>query len=94
MKPLTEKRLQPYSVSMISEFEELSQKIDQLAEMTQNLRRENARLRKDNAALGIENAGYAQKMNEAQRRVEALLENIPALVEAGLAQAQSEEKES
>ena len=72
--------MQPYSVSMISEFEELSQKIDQLAEMTQNLRRENA--------------GYAQRMNEAQRRIEALLENIPALVEAGLAKAQSEEKES
>jgi regulator of replication initiation timing len=79
---------------MISEFEELSQKINQLAQMTHDLRRENARLRKENTALGLENAGYVQRMGEAQRRVEALLENIPALVEAGLAQAQSEEKET
>ena len=62
--------------------------------MAHDLRRENARLRKENTALGLENAGYAQRMGEAQRRVEALLENIPALVEAGLAQAQSEEKET
>ena len=63
---------------MISEFHELSDKIDQLAEMTQALRRENAQLRQANAALATENAANALRLGEARRRVEALLEKIPA----------------
>ncbi|MEM8517422.1 DUF904 domain-containing protein [Janthinobacterium sp. CAN_S7] len=80
----------PYSGGMISEFNELSDKIGLLAEMTHALRRENAQLRKDNAALAAENAQYVQRMREAQERVEALLEKIPELVQAGLEQAASE----
>lgn len=72
---------------MISEFNELSDKIGLLAEMTHALRRENAQLRKDNIALAAENAQYVQRMREAQERVEALLEKIPELVQAGLEQA-------
>jgi regulator of replication initiation timing len=75
---------------MISEFQELSDKIDQLAEMVQALRRENAQLRADNAQLRGDNehlrqgnAGlvaqaidYHGRMNEATARVEALLQKI------------------
>ena len=64
---------------MISEFQELSDKIDQLAEMTVALRRENAQLRQANAALVVENMGYQRRLSEASGRVEALLEQIPAL---------------
>ena len=87
---LTPAQAPPYSGGMISEFNELSDKIGLLAEMTHALRRENAQLRKDNAALAAENALYVQRMREAQERVEALLENIPQLVQAGLEQAASE----
>ena len=64
---------------MISEFQELSDKIDHLAEMTQALRRENAQLRQANAALVVENIGYQKRLSEAHSRVSALLEQIPAL---------------
>ncbi|MCU6496837.1 hypothetical protein LPN04_03405 [Rugamonas sp. A1-17] len=68
-----------YSGGMIPDFQELSDKIDQLAEMTHALRRENAQLRQANAALVVENMGYQRKLSEAAGRVEALLEKIPAL---------------
>ena len=71
---------------MISEFQELSDKIDQLAEMVQTLRSENAKLRSDNAHLRQGNAGlvaqtidYHNRMTEATARVEALLQKIPPL---------------
>jgi cell division protein ZapB len=78
---------------MISEFQDLSVKIDLLAELTHALRRENAELRQANAALGAENAVYLQRISEAHLRVESLLEKIPELVQAGLAEA-VEEKEA
>jgi regulator of replication initiation timing len=46
---------------MISDFQDLSDKIDQLAEMTAALRRENAQLRQANAALVAENMGYQRR---------------------------------
>lgn len=63
---------------MISEFQDLSDKIDRLAELTASLRRENASLRQSNALLGAENEAYMARLAEAQRRVEALLLKIPA----------------
>lgn len=63
---------------MISEFKDLSDKIDRLAAMTMSLRRENAQLRQVNALLANENATYMQRLSEAQQRVEALLASIPA----------------
>jgi cell division protein ZapB len=63
---------------MISEFQDLSDKIDRLAELTASLRRENASLRQANAVLTAENAGFTGLLAEAQRRVAALLEKIPA----------------
>jgi cell division protein ZapB len=63
---------------MISEFQDLSDKIDRLAELTASLRRENATLRQSNALLSAENEAYMERLSEAQRRVEALLHKIPA----------------
>ena len=63
---------------MISEFQDLSDKIDRLAELTASLRRENATLRQSNALLSAENVAFMERLSEAQRRVEALLVRIPA----------------
>ena len=62
---------------MISEFNDLSDKIDRLAELTQSLRRENATLRQSNALLAAENEAFMARLSEAQHRVEALLATIP-----------------
>lgn len=68
-----------YSGGMISEFQELSDKIDQLAEMTGALRRENAQLRQANASLLAESQGYQRRLSEASHRIMALLDKVPAL---------------
>lgn len=79
--PVDGARRAPYSDGMIPDFQELSDKIDQLAELTHALRRENAQLRQANSALVVENMGYQRKLGEASARVAALLEQIPALEE-------------
>jgi FtsZ-binding cell division protein ZapB len=63
---------------MISEFQDLSDKIDRLAELTASLRRENAILRQSNALLSAENIAFMERLTQAQQRVEALLEKMPA----------------
>ena len=68
----------PYSDGMISEFDDLSDKIDRLAALTQSLRRENAQLRQSNAMLSAENVAFMDRLAEAQRRLEALLAKLPA----------------
>ena len=62
---------------MISEFHDLSDKIDQLAEMTQALRRENAALRQSNTTLAIENESYKRLLERAQARLLELLAKLP-----------------
>lgn len=62
---------------MISEFNDLSDKIDRLAELSLSLRRENATLRQSNALLAAENVAFMERLSEAQLRVEALLASIP-----------------
>ena len=66
-----------YSGEMISDFHQLSEKINQLAELAQALRRENADLRLNLTTLMTENADLAKRMQEAHQRVSALLEQIP-----------------
>jgi cell division protein ZapB len=66
---------------MISEFQDLSDKIDRLAELTQGLRSENYLLRQANALLSAENLDFKERTIEAQRRVEALLAQLPAPVD-------------
>lgn len=68
-----------YSAAMISEFQLLSQKVDQLAELAQALSLENAQLRLKATALSAENGDLHKRMQEASRRVAALLEKIPVL---------------
>jgi FtsZ-binding cell division protein ZapB len=63
---------------MISEFQDLSDKINRLAELTQSLRGENYLLRQANALLSAENVAFKERLFEAQRRVEALLAQLPA----------------
>lgn len=62
---------------MISEFQDLSDKIDRLAQLTQSLRAENYLLRQANTLLSAENLAFKERLIEAQRRVEALLEGLP-----------------
>jgi cell division protein ZapB len=78
---------------MISEFQELSDKIDQLAEMSLALRRENAQLRQANAALVADNMAGQRRLAEARARVSALLEKIPAIEEAAVAGTAAPEHE-
>ncbi len=66
-----------YSGGMVSEFHSLSEKIAQLAELAQSLRRENAELRLSAAAMATENADLSKRMQEASRRISALLEKMP-----------------
>ena len=63
---------------MISEFQDLSDKIDRLAELTATLRRENALLRQTNSLLSTENLAFMERLAQAQQRVEALLAALPA----------------
>ena len=61
---------------MISEFQELSDKIDRLAQATQALRSENYLLRQANALLSAENVDFKNRLLQAQQRVEALLAGL------------------
>ena len=62
---------------MISEFQDLSDKIDRLAQLTQSLRAENYLLRQANTLLSAENLAFKERLVEAQRRVEAVLDELP-----------------
>jgi regulator of replication initiation timing len=75
---------------MISEFQDLSDKIDQLAELTVALRRENAQLRQANASLQAENQAVQQRLAQAASRVAALLEHVPSLEQPAAEAAQAE----
>lgn len=61
---------------MISEFQDLSDKIDRLAQLAQSLRSENYLLRQANALLSAENVDFKNRLTEAQHRVEALLSQL------------------
>jgi FtsZ-binding cell division protein ZapB len=61
---------------MISEFQDLSDKIDRLAQLTQSLRSENYLLRQANALLSAENVDFKNRLIAAQHRVEALLAQL------------------
>jgi cell division protein ZapB len=63
---------------MISEFQDLSDKIDQLAAVVQSLRGENYLLRQANLLLSAENVSFKDRLTAAQQRVEALLDQLPA----------------
>jgi len=62
---------------MISEFQDLSDKIDRLAQLAQSLRAENYLLRQANVLLSTENLAFKERLIEAQGRVEALIASLP-----------------
>jgi len=62
---------------MISEFQDLSDKIDRLAQLTQSLRAENKLLQQATRLLSDENAAFRIQLAQAQQRVEALLATLP-----------------
>jgi cell division protein ZapB len=68
---------------MISEFQELSDKIDKLAQLTQSLRSENYLLRQANSLLSAENVDFKHRLLAAQQRVEALLAQLEPPPEPG-----------
>ena len=62
---------------MISEFQDLSDKIEQLAALVGSLRHENAQLRQTNVLLNEVNTALLERLVEAQRRIEAVIEKLP-----------------
>jgi cell division protein ZapB len=66
---------------MISEFQDLSDKIERLAALVVSLRHENEQLRQTNVLLNEVNLELIERMVEAQHRVEAVLEQLPAPAE-------------
>ena len=66
---------------MISEFQDLSDKIERLAALVGTLRDENAQLQQTNVLLNEVNAALLERLVEAQRRLEAVIEQLPAPAE-------------
>jgi cell division protein ZapB len=62
---------------MISEFNSLSEKVGRLAQLAQTLRQENADLRLHVTSLNNDKEALARRMDEAHRRIEALLGKLP-----------------
>jgi cell division protein ZapB len=75
---------------MISEFQDLSDKIDRLAQLTQSLRSENYLLRQANALLSAENVDFKHRLLAAQQRVEALLAHLEPAAEPAAGGDESE----
>jgi len=63
---------------MISEFQDLSDKIERLAELVVSLRGENAQLRQTNLLLNEVNMALVERIVEVQHKVEAVIEQLPA----------------
>jgi uncharacterized protein (TIGR02449 family) len=72
---------------MISEFQDLSDKIDRLAQLAQSLRSENYLLRQANALLSAENVDFKHRLLAAQQRVEAMLAQLEPAAPADAADA-------
>ena len=63
---------------MISEFQDLSDKIERLASLVGSLRSENAHLRQTNELLNEVNMALVERLVEVQHKVEAVIEQLPA----------------
>ena len=63
---------------MISEFQDLSDKIERVAELVASLRSENAHLRQTNLVLNEVNMALVERIVEVQHKVEAVIEQLPA----------------
>ena len=63
---------------MISEFQDLSDKIERLAQLVGSLRGENAQLRQTNELLNEVNMALVERLVEVQHKVEAVIAQLPA----------------
>lgn len=66
-----------YSAAMISDFELLTQKVEQLAMLAHSLRHENAELRRNATDQAAQMQSMRKNMNEAHQRLDRLLEKLP-----------------
>ncbi|MET3433046.1 MULTISPECIES: DUF904 domain-containing protein [Herbaspirillum] len=66
---------------MSSEFLQLAEKVSQLAQLAQRLREENAELRRKVKGLSEDNATLNNRVDEAYRRVSAVLAQLPVAEE-------------
>ena len=64
---------------MISEFQQLAGKVDQLASLTLTLRAENADLRRQIADLSAVNLDLSARIQQAHDRVAIVLEALPSV---------------
>ena len=64
---------------MISDFQQLADKVDQLATLTHTLRSENAALRRQIVELHAHHGELSARMQQAQERVANLLEQLPTV---------------
>lgn len=62
---------------MQNELDTLEQKLIQLVQLTQQLRAENLQLRQQIAATLNDNHKYKEKLDQAARRIERILEKLP-----------------
>lgn len=65
---------------MISDFDLLAEKIEQLAELTATLRRENAALRRRNAELIGEQGMINERLQQARERIAGLISTLPSML--------------
>ena len=65
--------------AMISEFQQLADKVMQLADLTASLRIENTELRRKLAELGTDNLLLTERIREAHARVSVALEQLPVV---------------
>jgi cell division protein ZapB len=63
---------------MISDFSQLSDKVNQLAELVISLRSENIALQNYAVSMAVDNADLTRRMQEARDRVAALMDRLPA----------------
>ncbi|MDY7579993.1 DUF904 domain-containing protein [Herbaspirillum sp. RTI4] len=64
---------------MISELQQLSDKVAQLAALTSSLRQENAELRSQIHLLDVEKSELATRIDAAHARVSTLLSMMPSI---------------
>ncbi|MBG7619526.1 DUF904 domain-containing protein [Herbaspirillum sp. AP02] len=72
---------------MSSEFLQLAEKVTQLAKLAQSLREENAELRRKVKLLSEENTTLSSRVDDAYRRVSAVLAQLPVAEVADVPEA-------
>ena len=74
---MTRRNFADYSAEMEEQLSALEDRIRQAVELCQRLRAENNQLRQQVAQLTDENKRLTDKINDAKKRLQGLLEQIP-----------------